>query len=506
MRVIDTQSMRMLDQRTIHDYGVSSKELMKRAAMGIKEQLDAYKALDESILIICGPGNNGGDGFALAVLLHEAHYSHVHLLCDVALTSMSEDELFYARQALHAQIPLYDTLHDAKELMAHHSIVVDALFGTGLSRAITGRYETLIQEINASKACVISADMPSGVDSDTGCVKGCAVRADYTITFACLKKGQLLYPGSMLCGRLIVKDIGIPETAFHDVCYADVLSDRTIKEYLPKRNAHSHKGTYGKVLLVGGSRAMHGALTLCARGMLRSGVGTLTLFIPSSITEIQAYKMEECMLISAPDHEGYFAMEAVELLKERMHDFDMIVIGNGMGRCEAGNELVKTVLKSDLPCVLDGDALFACADHMELLKHRKSQTILTPHPKEMSYLTGRAVKEITSDSFHSAQCFINEYPEVVLVEKDQYTIIADKNRMSVNMAGNNALAKGGSGDVLCGIISALFAQGHDAYKAACCGVYVHASCGDELAKREDANSILPSDLIQELSSIYRRLR
>lgn len=508
MRIVDVKTMRYLEHFAIQESRIPARTLMKRAAQGIKDRMDVLQMREKRILILCGPGNNGGDGFALATLLHQDAYHAITLVCRAPFAAMAKDVAFYAKMANACGIAIHQdmTIKSLQVLLACHDVVVDALFGIGLSRDITGVYAQCIQCINEAKRYVISVDIASGIDADTGCVKAQAIRADETITFACRKQGQLLYPGSMHSGSVHVVDIGIPLKAYQNVTYSTVLDDEIAHALLPKRQAHSHKGSYGKVLLIGGSLRMHGALTLCAKSMLRSGVGMLTLFVPETIAMLQAYKVEECMLLPAPAKDGFFAQEANACLQQHMHAYDMFVIGNGMGRSAACEALVCSVLQSDRPCILDGDALYLCAHHMDLLQKRTAPTILTPHPKEMSYLTGKLVQDIVSQPFHIAALFAKEYPHVVLALKDQYTIVAHQLCTYVNIAGNNALAKGGSGDVLCGIIAGLFAQGKDGIGAAATGVYVHACCGDEACTQSDANSILPSDLLLYVGAIFKRIR
>ena len=508
MDIMYTKDVRTLDYRAIHDFGIASLQLMKQAASRVKERLDELDAMDQHIAIVCGPGNNGGDGFALAVLLKEAGYSYVSIFCEAEEARMSQDERFYAHRAHEVGVCIMQGMDEEAMdcYFQQQDIIVDALFGTGLTRDVQGSYATCIEHMNASNAYLISIDMPSGIHSDTGVVMGKAVCADETITFVCLKPGLLLSEGSRCAQRIRVVDIGIPQAAMQDMKAIHVMNDLLGNAFLPKRRATSHKGSYGKVLLIGGSVPMHGALTLTAKSMLRSGVGTLTLFLPHDIVNILSMKIEECMLIDAPSEQGYFSMEAAALLKAYIHNYDLIVIGNGMGCHDAADELVRVVLESNLPCIIDGDGITACAKQMDLLKQRNKDCILTPHPKEMSRLSGHTVQEICDDPFSVAQEFIQSASHTTLVLKNRYTLIENKDGAYMNMAGNHALAKGGSGDVLCGIIAGLYAQGRMALQTSALGVYVHALCSDELLKTMDANSILPSDLIMVLSKIYKRLR
>lgn len=509
MKIVTTQVMCDMDYEAIHEYGIPGIILMEHAAMSIFEYMSEHIKKEKRILILCGPGNNGGDGFALARLLVQGAYENVTLLCTVPYHKMSHDEAIYARIAQSYHIPIIQSedMEIIQPLLEQQDCIVDALFGTGLTRKIEGFYDELILRVNRLRTCVICVDIPSGIHGDSGQIMNCAIQGDVTITFECMKTGQLLHPGNTYCGELIVKPIGIPkEISMKIPEYIQVLTNDIIKDFLPRRSSHSHKGSYGKVLMVGGSSSMHGAITLSAKAALHSGLGTLTLMIPESIRAIISKKMEECMILSIPDEEGFFHKDAAHILKEQMENYDVVVLGNGMGRNEATKSMVKVVLESNKPCIMDADALYEIGNYKDILKHRNALTILTPHPKEMSYLSGKSVKEILKNPMQFAREYTCEYPSVVLVLKDQHTIICDKKHMYMNMIGNHSLAKGGSGDVLCGILCGLFAQSKDALASSCSAVYVHAFTADELIKEKDAYSILPSDLIEKLSDVYGKLK
>lgn len=509
MEIVNTDDMRRMDAEAIHEYGIPGIVLMEHAAMAVMEYMRENIAADSRIMILCGPGNNGGDGFALARLLVEAGYTHVRIHCSVPYDRMSHDEAIYARIAESYGIEILQTqdMEILKPALDAADVVVDALFGTGLSRNIEGFYDVLILYLNLLHKHVISIDIASGVHGDTGKIMNCAVQSSVTITFECLKKGQLLYPGSSYCGDILVKKITLPKRvkeAIRDKIH--LLDEDIVKSFLPKRDPHSNKGSFGKVLMVGGSSFMHGAITLAAKAALLSGTGTLTLFLPDCITDIISMKLEESMLMLAPSMNGTFSMISVDLLKRNLDHYDLITIGNGMGRNEVTGAMVQAVLESNRPCLLDGDVLFEAGRMQELIQHRKAVTILTPHPKEMSYLCGCSVKEVLQDPLQCAQDFVRGCENVVLVLKDQHTIIAEKDSVYMNTAGNHALAKGGSGDVLCGILTGLYAQGKQPLQAAAAAVYVHASAADELIHHMDAYSIQPNDLITALSGVYGKLK
>lgn len=508
MEIVGTQDMRNMDAYAIREIGIPGIILMEHAALALYEYMEAHVEKTRNIVILCGPGNNGGDGFALARLLVQNGYEKVKLHCSVPYAQMSHDEAIYARIAESYGIDIIrsEDMGVVKQLLQESDVVVDALFGTGLSRPIEGFYDVLILYLNLLEKHVISVDIASGVHGDSGEIMNCAVQSSVTITFECLKKGQLLYPGSSYCGELVVKNISMPAAAKQGIKEKILLlEDDIVRTFLPKRSPHSNKGSYGKVLMVGGSSYMHGALTLAAKSALASGVGTLTLFLPDSIREILSMKLEECMLLPACSRNGFFDMPANDVLRRNLSAYDFIAMGNGMGRNEVTATMVKTVLESDRAVLLDGDALYEAGRCVELLK-RNALTIVTPHPKEMSYLSGKSVKDILQDPLQAAKDFVQEYPNVVLVLKDQHTIICDHEEIYINTAGNHALAKGGSGDVLCGMLTGLYAQGKQGLAAACSAVYVHARCADVLLTHRDAYTIQPSDLIEQLSSVYASLK
>ena len=507
MKIVTTKTMKEMDRKAMEEYHIPGVVLMEHAAMAVKKHVDLVTDKKSQVVILCGPGNNGGDGFALARLLKQDGYEYVTIFCNVAFEKMSHDEKIFAAMAGAYHIPIYQSedLKEVKKLLASADIVVDALFGTGLSRNIEGFYDQLILALNTMHKYVISIDIASGINGDSGAIMGCGIQATKTISLVCYKPGNVMYPGSAYCGEVVVEDIAMPKDLITNSTGNEVMDDRLIASFLPKRKAHSHKGSYGKALMIGGSMRMHGALAMCAKAALSSGIGTLTIALPKSIHAIMAGKMEECMLLPLSEEDGYFSKESAEELKQQIDEFDFVSIGNGMGRGSGASALVEMVLHSKLPCILDGDALYIVGKHPEWLK-RKAVTILTPHPKEMSYLSNRLMDDVLNDPMEVVRTFLKGYENITLIYKNEHTIVCNKTFSYMNLAGNNALAKGGSGDVLCGMLCGLYGQSKDALKSACCAVYVHARCADELIKAKDYNAILANDIIEESSHIYKELR
>lgn len=508
MEILKTSSIRKLDQQAIQTYHIASHELMEHAARALCEYMIEHVNRKTHVCILCGPGNNGGDGFALAYLMIRERYEHVIVYCCEPLEFMSEDEKIFAHLCVEQKVPILTTtnMDELKKVFQLQDVFVDGLFGTGLSRNIEGFYDGLITYVNSLHKKVISIDIASGIHSDSGKVMNCALKATTTITFECMKYGQVFYPGSAYCGEIVVKPIGLENLLARCLDEkTNIIDDALCAHFLPKRDAHGNKGSFGKVLMIGGSYAMPGAISLAAKSALRSGLGTLTLCVPDVIHDLLAMQIQECMFLSAKSSEGYYDEHIINLTKAQLASFEVVSIGNGLGRNNINEALVEMVLESECDCIVDGDALYELGKNIDLCK-RHATTILTPHPKEMSYLCGKSVQEITADPVSIALEFCQKYPSVVLVLKDQHTTICYRDTCYMNIIGNDALAKGGSGDVLCGILTGLFAQGKNALRAACASVYVHALAADQLCSEQDTYSILPSDIIDKLSDVYKYIK
>lgn len=493
MQLATVADMKEMDKKTI--LKSSSIRLMESAAKRVYEVIQKRFLHHQKLLIVCGSGNNGGDGYALACYAYQNYDVHIFQ----AEYPKSEDALHFYKKAKKVHIPILQQLPDVDT----YDVVIDALFGTGLNREIIKQKE-IINIINSASATVLSIDIPSGIHGDSGQVLGCAIHADIVVTFQFAKRGLYFYPGYMYADEIIVADIGI--ALMDQVLQQPIeLIDAAIAHrFLPKRENHSHKGTYGKVLMIGGSVAMHGAITMAAYSALHSGLGTLTLMIPESIYPILANKLLEAMLLIAEQEDGYFGKGSVSLLQANLKKYDMIMIGCGLGRKETSEQLVHEVLLSDKPCVIDADALYLLGKDMSYLK-RDAQTILTPHIKEFSYLCHKSIQEIQEHPIDIATAFLAEYPNVTLVLKDERTLIFHKQQIYMNIAGSHALAKGGSGDVLCGLITGLFAQSKEPLHASVCGVYLHALSAEILMRKHSAYTILPHHLYPAFDDAFQFL-
>lgn len=496
MKLLSGKQMASVDKRAIEEYDIPSLQLMEQAGIQLYYAIKDMVSKDDRILIVCGSGNNGGDGYVLARLFYGEGYQ-IELLT-LETKNLSED--------CKVNLDFCADLHlDFTNEIKEHSVIVDAIFGTGLSRDVEGKYKDIIEKINASDAKVISIDIPSGIDSSNGKVLGVSVKADITLTLQTGKIGLYLYPGRMYSGKISVLDIGIPPILIDEVESNIYLSEKALmKDLLPKRSVHSNKGTYGKVLCVGGSSQMSGAISMAAIAALRSGCGLLTCAIPESIRSIVATNVLESMYLPLPEKNGQITNEATAILKEQLNNYSCILIGCGIGRSEDIADVLKVLLDSEIPLIIDADGLFALKELLPQYKHRK-HLIITPHMKEFSRLINIDVDKIVDDPIKYGLQFTEEYPNITLVLKSETSFVMQGDTVYINTYGNNGLAKGGSGDVLAGIITGLNAQKQNELESCVLGMFLHAYSADLLLEEQTVYSILPSDLFKKIDVIIKGL-
>ena len=492
---------RQIDASAIHDLHIPSLILMEHAAIECVRIIQNHISHSDIVCLLCGPGNNGGDGFAIARLLFEQGYT-VRCVC-VPKESMSQDELVQFQMIESLKIPYTHSLEQGIEWMKQSSVLVDALFGNGLSRNVEGWYKSCIDACNQMDAYVFSIDVPSGLDATSGKVLGVCVQADCTIGLDCYKLGHWLQDGPAYCGKKYCVHIGIPDFLHEQVQDSiRLLQDDLVRSMFPKRSVHSHKGSFGKALMIGGSFSMPGAISMAAKACYRSGVGTLTLLIPDCIANLLACKMDVAMFLRASSDHGVFSINVLDDLKESLLRFTHVSIGNGMQKNKTTEAMLDVVLHSSLPVIVDADAIYYAGKHVEWLD-REYPTILTPHIKEMSDLTGVSIDEILKNPFSCVKDFCQKHENCVLVLKSHLTYIGYGSSIYVLDSANDALAKGGSGDLLCGIITGLYGQCHDALKACVCGVYLHS-----LAAKTSLDGAVfqPDDLLDHLDGAFKKLR
>lgn len=488
--VLDSRQMKELDRFTIMRMQVPSAVLMERAALAVVRALKEEFGRPERVLVVCGSGNNGGDGFAVARLL---------LLDGIAAdvffagkdTAMTEETALQKKIFENYGGKLCRNF-DPRE----YTVLVDALFGIGLSRNVTGAYAELIGQMNASRVPVAAVDMPSGISADTGQVMGTAVRAALTVTFAWPKMGQILYPGAEYCGRLRVEEIGITDHGMDEEARLRtpfLYQWEDLKKLLPARKRRSHKGCYGRVLLIGGGPGMAGALLLSARAACRTGSGLVRLF---------SHEKNRTVLQTGVPQAVFFSWE--EDLRQCLSWATVVGIGPGLGTSPESRQILERVMREwEGPLVADADALNLLAEDPEYLNSSRARIIVTPHPGEMARLTGQTPGALLEDITGWARRYSAGH-HLVCVLKDARTAVSDGERLYVNVSGNDGMAAGGSGDVLTGTICGLLAQGADPFEGACLGVYLHGLAGDDARERLGARGMTAVDLAESVGYVLRR--
>lgn len=508
MKLLTPVQMQQVDKKAISCYQIPSVLLMEHAAMRIYEYLMLEE--EEEILILCGPGNNGGDGLALARLIESLSLKKVEVILLAEPHQLSEDgRTYYAIcNALGISITLMDECNKKSvlEKIKNTKLIVDALFGTGIKRPIEGSYKEVIEAANDSYAQIVSVDIPSGIDGCTGKVQGVAIRADVTITFMAPKIGLFLYPGIMYTGKVKVVDIGIPKQLIEEVeSRINTIDTEEMRKLLPYRPIRSNKGTFGKVLVIGGQLGMSGAICLTSLAAYKVGCGTVTTMVPRCIMEIMQQKLTEVMTIGMADEAGHFHQQASKDLPQILENYDVIAIGPGMGRTQETLFMLEAVLKSDKPCVIDADALFFVAQLKDLIRMRTAPTIMTPHPGEMARMLNKTIQEVLEDPLNILEEFVNTFHAYGIL-KIEKTVIADKDKhIYINRHGNSGLAKGGSGDTLTGIITGLLAQRMMPIEATQLGVYLQTKAADLAKEVLSEYSYLASDTIHYLGKAFLEL-
>jgi hydroxyethylthiazole kinase-like uncharacterized protein yjeF len=522
MKVVTAEEMRIIDEKAIRKYGIPGATLMERAglsaAVRIRELFDKKK-----VIVLSGGGNNGGDGIVIARNLYNWGWN-VKVLIMVKEGALGPACLAQYNIARKTGVPIeFRTTLTDKDV--HGAVVVDALLGTGLNKPVKSSWSGLITMLNKTEAPIVSVDIPSGISADDGQIKGAAVRADYTVTFGLPKIGHFLYPGADHTGHLMVEDIGLPESLLSSALLeTEIVEQQEASFLVPERPKYSHKGDYGHVLVIAGSRGKTGAALLTAKACLRSGAGMVTIGVPETLVNIFQGKVIEEMILPLPDSgEGILAEAASEgILDFLSRKADVLAIGPGISTGPGITELVMTLLVSAAaPMLLDADALNAIAGHGEALSQVKAPVILTPHTGEMARLlgTGHATgrggegvdlrelrRSIERERVATAVSF-SKKSGACLVLKGTPTVVAEpEGRAFINTTGNPGMATAGSGDVLTGVIAALLAQGMNAADASILGVYLHGLSGDIAASAKGLHSLIASDIIEKIPEAFIRLR
>lgn len=493
--LLDSKTMKSCDTATIHYFGVPSAVLMERAALSVVDFITDEKINTKSVLIVCGTGNNGGDGFAIARILFERGIQPTVVLVGNT-DKLTKDALLQKKILENYKINIESSIpyHE-------YTTIIDAVFGIGLSRDIEDGYQDTICTMNELNGCKIAVDIPSGISADTGSVMGVAFKADYTITFGYSKIGLILYPGCSYCGKIIKKDIGITKESFLGKFPTTFTYSENDLQDLPVRRFYSNKGTYGKILVIAGSQNMSGAACLSAKSAYFTGCGLVKIFSSSQIRPALQANLPEAVLVTYDNEE-----EIEDELLNAMEDVNAIAIGPGCGNNNITRKMLEIVLRNTkVPVVIDADALNVLAKDKNILTETDQPIVLTPHLGEMARLKMDYVSKIQANLFESVKKWVNKYKSI-LVLKDARTIVGDANgRFYINTSGNNGMATAGAGDVLTGIIVSLIGQGESAFKAATLGVYLHGLAGDKAREKYGAYSLTASHIIEGISEVLKEV-
>ena len=515
MRLVYGKEMQALDRYTIEDFGIPGLILMENAGRGTAELIISRFAPEaqRGVLVVCGPGNNGGDGFVIARHLFQRGFP-------VKVLSLSPQEKFRGDAAVNFQIAaemglIAGFILEEKDLtlleeaLKECALVVDAIFGTGLTRQVEGRFAGAIERINQAGRPVVAVDIPSGLSADTGRPLGQAVKATLTATMALPKVGQVVYPGRELVGELEIIDISMPAKVIAQLAPPRFwLQQDWATGALKPRKPDTHKGTYGHLVVLAGSRGKTGAAILTCQGALRGGAGLVTLVCPQSLNPVFETTLTEAMTYPLPQETAHasLAQEAYQDIVLFCEGKKAVALGPGFGlhpdTLALSQKLVATL---DLPMVIDADGISALAGEPFHLKRAPAPRVLTPHPGELARFLAINKEEIQKDRLAAARYTAQETGAVVVLKGAATVIAAPDGREAVNSSGNPGLASGGSGDVLTGLIGALLAQGYEAFVAACLGVFLHGLAADILAQRKGPYGYLAKEVAENIPAALKEI-
>ncbi len=504
MKVCTAAEMRNIDRSAEELGAIPSIVLMENAAISCVEEILKADNI-KSAAIFCGKGNNGGDGLAIARHLYNRGVNTtVYLVCG---SEFSKDALinFEITSKLGVKIIELDDTYMLDFNISMADIVVDAIFGTGISGEIKGLLADVIDVINKNAKFVLSVDIPSGVNADTGKISKVCIKADKTVTFAAYKLGMLLYPGAEMTGEIVVKDISIPEYIIDGQnININIIDKQYINSIRPTRRENSHKGDYGKILIIGGSKGMSGAVALACEACVRCGAGLVTAAVPQSLNDIFEVKLTEPMTIPLNDKNGNLDKLCIPQILDKLNDFDVCLFGPGVGRGEDIAQILEEILKkSEIPVIIDADGLWAFSKKTGILDECKCSVILTPHEMEMSRICGCSIEYLIENRQSVSYQYATDN-SVTLVLKGHHTVVTSPSgEQYININGNSGMATGGSGDVLGGIIAAFLARCKTETEAAAMGVYVHGLSGDMAASELGEDSMLPTDMIKYIPDVLK---
>ncbi len=507
MRVATVSQMRELDRAAMELFGISEQLLMENAGeASYFVILENFGIKGKRFLIFCGIGNNGGDGLVVARKLHSMGAdTKIFILGDESkFKGASKFNLEIVRR-IGIKIEKINSLEDIKEDVNSCDAIVDAIFGTGITRDVEGIHKDVISFINNSNKTIFSIDIPSGVNGNNGKIMGAAVKASYTITFGLPKIGNMLYPGYDLCGKLYVSHISFPPSLYNKESI-DVFID--IPKSPPPRDKEAHKGSFGKALFVAGSQNYFGAPYFSSLSFLKAGGGLCYLAAPKSVVPFLANKGSEVVFLPQKETPfGSISLDAASDLLAFSENVDIVIVGPGLSLANETKEVVKILAKEvKKPIIIDGDGISAISENLEILEKREGKTILTPHLGEMSRITKKSIERIDIEKVGILKETTKRTNSIIIL-KGAHTLIGfPDGKVFINLSGNPGMATAGSGDVLPGTIAAMYGLGLDIYEAVRTGVFIHGFAGDIATNSIGEDGVLASDILNSLPIAVKEFR
>lgn len=495
MEVLNSSQMAKADEYTISRTGIPSAVLMENAAVTLVDETLLRMPDAVSAAVAAGAGNNGGDGFAAARLLINAG-----LACDIFLAcdedKLKGDALINYNILKNYDAPIFRISEDSMPSFEDYDIVIDALFGTGLSRPLEGFYASLVQTINLTANFIVSVDIPSGLSGDTHNIIGDCVDADLTVTFCRPKFPHVMYPARDCCGEVVVTDISIPDFAVDETDCETYLLDEDVLPYFPAREPDSHKGDFGHAVIAGGSEGKSGAVFIASRACARTGAGLTTAAVPGGLINAAEAVNPEIMSIALGE-QSHFSPDGVLKLTEFLKGKTVLAIGPGIGtEKETGAFLKDIITKTEIPMIIDADGINLL--DKKLLKKLKGRCILTPHIGEFARLTAKTKEEVLSDRCGLAREFARENGLILVLKSSDTLIALPDGAVYINITGTPALAKGGSGDCLTGLTAGFMAQGFDMAESACLASYTLGRTAETVSESMNERSVLTTDIIENI--------
>lgn len=513
MIVLTAEQAAEVDRRTTGDVGIPGLVLMENAGRGVAHVLARRwpDALVRGVVVVAGPGNNGGDGFVVARALHALGVGvSVFVVGSRPRLSVDAAHQWTVLERAAPEVGIIAVQDNQgvsalRQALAGAGLAVDALFGTGLARAVEGVAADVIASVNASSLPVVSIDIPSGVNGTTGHVLGCAVRAQVTVCCGALKRGVLVHPGAAFCGALFVAEIGFPAKVVAAVADGvELPSPREIGQWIPARPLTAHKGTAGRLAVVAGSRGMGGAAVLATNAALRTGAGLVTLCLPESTGSLPVGLPAEAMTRWVSDAgEGAFGPSSAAALRDAVGEMDAVALGPGVGRRPDTLATLAALLDVlEVPSVVDADGLRA----IPFCLRTSAPRVLTPHPGEMATLLGCPLDDVLADPVGKARECAQRHGVVALLKGPRTVVAAPDGRVRINFSGNPGMASGGMGDTLTGVIGGLLVQGVPAFEAAATGAFVHGRAADRVVAARGERGLLAHDVAEALPAAIDEVR